>query len=467
MSDLGVSAAFRDLGADPYGGWEEEPNMDYEIDLDNILSSSQEAAMEILHENNNNKMTDEEYEQFLEDTFVLPVEQEEDEDDSNIFELIDVACDAPRKSEEFSDAAMDFIANPKNEKSAKVYNRYQNDYVKYCKQDTSRNETSQTTLVNYFSMIASTGRYSPGTMWCIYSCLKSYIMVKYNINIKCMMLLRKCIKRITQDHLASKPDIFLFSEIKLGLTTLFDEDNDKDLLQKVGISIMYFGVLRRMEILLIQIKDVTVKDLVNVEFPYKTKRRVKGFRFKLPEWLVATFLKYIGQFKEGLTNDCRFMRNFNQKSKKRVQNMGEGQISKFAVELAQRLEKDDIGKYTAKSFRRSAATQLVEAGISIVGLCEAGNWKSTETAREYTEHSTISTENRMNMLDGKKRSVEDTECTDAAISPFKKQVSVLGSPVSTTTNNNCTIINISNSTLTGLTTVASLLGTSEVVKRND
>ena len=34
--------------------------MDYEIDLDNILSSSQEAAMEILHENNNNKMTDEE-----------------------------------------------------------------------------------------------------------------------------------------------------------------------------------------------------------------------------------------------------------------------------------------------------------------------------------------------------------------------------------------------------------------------
>ena len=157
MSDLGVSAAFRDLGADPYGGWEEEPNMDYEIDLDNILSSSQEVAMEILHENNNNKMTDEEYEQFLEDTFVLPIEQEEDEDDSNIFELIDVACDAPRKSEEFSDVAMDFIANPKNEKSAKIYNRYQNDYVKYCKQDTSRNETSQTTLVNYFSMIASTG----------------------------------------------------------------------------------------------------------------------------------------------------------------------------------------------------------------------------------------------------------------------------------------------------------------------
>jgi len=73
----------------------------------------------------------------------------------------------------------------------------------------------------------------------------------------------------------------------------------------------------------------------------------------------------------------------------------------------------------------------------------------------------------MNMLDGKKRSVEDTECTDAAISPFKKQVSVLGSPVSTTTNNNYTIINISNSTLTGLTTVASLLGTSKVVKRND
>ena len=71
----------------------------------------------------------------------------------------------------------------------------------------------------------------------------------------------------------------------------------------------------------------------------------------------------------------------------------------MAKELAARLGKDPKN-YTAKSFRRSAATQLAEAGISVVGLQMAGNWKSTTTAMEYMEHSNKSCNNRMNMLDG-------------------------------------------------------------------
>ena len=67
------------------------------------------------------------------------------------------------------------------------------------------------------------------------------------------------------------------------------------------------------------------------------------------------------------------MHNFNYKSLRQVQNMDEGNIGAFATTLAERLGKDDTKKFMAKSFRRSAATQLVEAGISIVGLYEAGN----------------------------------------------------------------------------------------------
>ena len=100
--------------------------------------------------------------------------------------------------------------------------------------------------------------------------------------------------------------------------------------------------------------------------------------------------------------------------------MGDGQVSKFAKVLAERLEKPKKNAHTAKSFRRSAATQLVEAGVSIVGLCEAGNWKSLDAAREHTEHSTVATKSRMSMLDGRKRSVEDADCTDGEVSLFKK-----------------------------------------------
>ena len=96
--------------------------------------------------------------------------------------------------------------------------------------------------------------------------------------------------------------------------------------------------------------------------------------------------------------------------------MGEGQITLFVSMLAKKLEKPKENNYAAKSFRRSAATQLVEAGMSVAGLLEAGNWKSTETAREHAEHSNISTETRMEMLDGNKREM----CAKEENSPGKK-----------------------------------------------
>ena len=92
---------------------------------------------------------------------------------------------------------MKFIANLKNSKSAKIYERYQKQYIRYYKNDTTRNKVSQTTLVTYFSMIATTGKYSLGIMLCICNYLKSSIIVKYNANIKSMMLLCKIIKRTT------------------------------------------------------------------------------------------------------------------------------------------------------------------------------------------------------------------------------------------------------------------------------
>ena len=82
--------------------------------------------------------------------------------------------------------------------------------------------------------------------------------------------------------------------------------------------------------------------------------------------------------------------------------MGVNNIGNMAPDLAERLDKKDTKTFTEKSFHRSAATQLIEAGISIVNLYEASNQKSVSTARKYTEHSIIATEAYMNILDGKK-----------------------------------------------------------------
>ena len=80
----------------------------------------------------------------------------------------------------------------------------------------------------------------------------------------------------------------------------------------------------------------------------------------------------ISQLDKCRDSNSRFMSNMNDKRGTRIQNMGEYTLSKMAKELAAWLGKDSKN-YTAKSFCRSAATQLAEAGISVVGLQMAGN----------------------------------------------------------------------------------------------
>ena len=43
----------------------------------------------------------------------------------------------------------------------------------------------------------------------------------------------------------------------------------------------------------------------------------------------------------------------------------------------------------------------MESGISVVGLCHAGRWKSLTTAQEYIEDSTVEKNDRADRLDGK------------------------------------------------------------------
>ena len=60
---------------------------------------------------------------FLERIFLLPDDNSYAED--SILGLIDIACNMPHKSEEFSNKAINYITNLKNNKSIKIHERYQ------------------------------------------------------------------------------------------------------------------------------------------------------------------------------------------------------------------------------------------------------------------------------------------------------------------------------------------------------
>ena len=261
--------------------------------------------------------------------------------------------------------------------------------------------------MNYFTDMFNRKLFSPGTFWCIFSCVRSYILVQSKIDIKKYMLLRKLIKSLTMTHLAKKAGVFTAEEMKRVLYDFYDESDPKQLVSKVAVALLYYGLLRRCESLQIQLMDIEMglTDDIDVNFPYKTKRSARGFSFKVPEWLKPTFRKYVAQFPENPHTEgkpTRFLRNWTNSKDGlgRKQNMGCNRISLLAKEIAVYLGKPDVSKFTAHSFRRSGGTALAEAGISVVGLCHAGRWASLKTAQEYQEHTGLEKMERVDMLDG-------------------------------------------------------------------
>ena len=83
--------------------------------------------MELLHQDNGQEMTDTEHDTFLDETFVLTDDTDEEED--NMFEAIDMTCDPPRKSEEFSDEAMDLSPIPRAIKVLRFISGIKNDML--------------------------------------------------------------------------------------------------------------------------------------------------------------------------------------------------------------------------------------------------------------------------------------------------------------------------------------------------
>ena len=68
---------------------------------------------------------------------------------------------------------------------------------------------------------------------------------KYRISLKNYDILKIIIKKIAEDYITIKLNIFAIEEIDLGILTLFDNKKLKDLLHKARIAIIYYGVLRK------------------------------------------------------------------------------------------------------------------------------------------------------------------------------------------------------------------------------
>ena len=65
---------------------------------------------------------------------------------------------------------------------------------------------------------------------------------------------------------------------------MFDDSSPKELGDKIAISLLYYGLLRKVESITLQVKDVSLRftEEVDVEYLYPTKNTTQGFSFKIP-----------------------------------------------------------------------------------------------------------------------------------------------------------------------------------------
>ena len=122
-------------------------------------------------------------------------------------------------------------------------------------------------------------KFSKGTLWSIYSCLNHNFQVKKRTNLKNFSRLKVIMRRLTQGHVPCKSPVLSEEEVN-EIFQKFDYNDPNQLVAKVGIALMFYGLLRQEEVIMLQVQDVVVCEdgEVIVKFPYATKTKEDGFK---------------------------------------------------------------------------------------------------------------------------------------------------------------------------------------------
>lgn len=343
-----------------------------------ILSDLRDSEIDLLEER-------------LQDVFFDDVEEFSK---MNYSEVLDVDIELkrlfknPEGDEEWnslSPEAQRLMSSTRSEKTSKIYRRYFALYTKHA-QEKGLEMFSELSCIDF--MLWAKDKYGKGTLWSIYSCINHNFQCMKKTNLKSFTRLKIIMKRLTEGHVSRKAKVFLEAQIKEVLSSL-DDENVYELADKIGISLLFYGMLRQNEVLQLEVQDMELHESdgeVVVKFPYATKTRDQGFEYFVPEKLRSSFVKYIGQLDPRKGPTTRFLKNWSVQGKRRVQNMGEKKVRELVKKACKILNIPDKN-YTTHTFRRSAATILADNGVTMVNLKRHGRWSSDSVAEGYIDNS--------------------------------------------------------------------------------
>ena len=120
-------------------------------------------------------------------------------------------------------------------------------------------------------------------MWSSYSAINTHFKMPHDVNINSYATLRVFMLNLTREYMPTKARILIYKQIKKAIAELGDDKDD--IIYKVIILLMYFGLLRGTEVLNIRRDELSFMDTGEIQVKYKnsSKTRVKGFSYLIPK----------------------------------------------------------------------------------------------------------------------------------------------------------------------------------------
>ena len=277
-------------------------------------------------------------------------------------------------------------------KSAAVYSKWLKVYQEWAENNQfSKYFVSANTLLAFFRSFGE--KYSPSTLWTIFSCLKKQMLVHYKIDINQFTEVQHYLKAVNTTHKKKKFPTFSREELD---SFLLQAPNETYLRHKLILLFATFGGLRISEITDLKFENVVEKDgLLQITIERsKTDKNGTGFIFFVTANANAALcpLFYYHAYKVLVNSPEPASRLFRQKHADRFTNqvIGKNQIALVPKDIASFLKLDNADEYTFHAFRRTGATLQANSGVSVMQLKQWGRWKSDSVAQTYVADSSFS-----------------------------------------------------------------------------
>ena len=240
--------------------------------------------------------------------------------------------------------------------------------------------------------------YMASTLWSIFSILKSYFEYEHRLdlgqNLPGVPRLLKQWEKVEETKKSKVLSYFLV----LTLFQVFTKAEIEKFLSecpntiehihlKLVVVIGCYGLLRGIEIETLSFEQIKFEGEICFVTVNRKKHGgpVKGSRFAITDPIGVDIVHRYFEFSPESERKGRLLRYFVA-NKGTQRPIGKNKLGKYPQEVAKFLALDPAG-FSGHCWRRTGATILAEADVSVIQLKHAGGWRSDQVCQDYVEES--------------------------------------------------------------------------------